>query len=420
MFSIKVSRHWAGVAPAAVTFDACHTSWVTNPVRLRPAATSASSEAAGSEAQKAVNGFLTSDLSQCFSSAVESGPWWLADLGAARRVARVRVHTRQDGVSGDFASVEARLGDSPAHASNPQFGQNAGSPHVGAVADFTPSTPMRGRFLSLQSVGAAPAALTLCDVEILEEGVAAQKMRGLGDSQSLRRCFDIDLALTILALRPFRNCVDVRRKGNQVDGMYTIYPFHCCPKASVSVYCDMTMEGGGWTVIQRRRDLQPRVDFSVSWEEYRSGFGHRPSGEFWLGNDLIHALTTQAPNELRIDLSDFTGLTRWAKFSHFSIRGVEDNFQLNVSGYSGTAGDSMAYHTGSYFSTIDKDLDIASWSCAAAFPGGWWYVACLSINLNGPYIEGPNSYDGEGIIYKSWTGLGYSLNTTSMMIRPTN
>lgn len=55
-----------------------------------------------------------------------------------------------------------------------------------------------------------------------------------------------------------------------------------------------------------------------------------------------------------------------------------------------------------------------------SFPGGWWYVACLSINLNGPYIEGPNSYDGEGIIYKSWTGLGYSLNTTSMMIRPTN
>ncbi|XP_037785652.1 microfibril-associated glycoprotein 4-like [Penaeus monodon] len=393
LFSSKVSRHWAGVAPAAVTFDACHTSWVTNPARLHPVSMSASSETVGSEAQKAVDGFLSSDMSHCFSSAVELGPWWLADLGETRRVSQVRVHTRQDGVSGDFASVEARLGDSATPASNPQFGQNAGSLHAGAEVDFAPSTPMSGRFLSLQSVGTGPGALTICDVEILAEGIQPKKMK---------------------------NCLDQRRVGNQVDGMYAIYPYRCCPRATVSVYCDMSRDGGGWTVIQRRRDIQPHINFSLSWEDYKNGFGYRPSGEFWLGNSLIHALSSQSPNELRIDLSDFSGLTTWAKYSQFFTLGVEDNFQLNVSGYSGTAGDSMAYHSGNNFSTVDKDVDAASWNCAYYFPGGWWYAACLSANLNGPYLGADNTILGQGIIYKSWTGLYYSLNSSTMMIRPVN
>lgn len=172
--------------------------------------------------------------------------------------------------------------------------------------------------------------------------------------------------MLLLHSRSTRSCLQLRRMGNQVNGMYTIYPFRCCPKGAVRVYCDMNTEGGGWAMIQRRRDLVPREKFERSWNDYRDGFGYMPSGEFWLGNDLISALTVQTPHELRIDLSDFTGLTRWAKYSLFSVSGIENNFQMTASGYSGTAGDSMSYHSGSFFSTIDKDLDSAGWNCAAA------------------------------------------------------
>ncbi|XP_042863779.1 uncharacterized protein LOC122248047 [Penaeus japonicus] len=178
MFGNKVSRHWAGFADAsAVTFDVCYTSWVTNPARLKPVATSASSESAGSEAQKATNGFLGSDISHCFSSTAETGPWWMADLGESKTISQVRVHTRQDGVSSDFLSVEARLGDSSVHDSNPEFGVNAGTPHVAAEVVFAPSEAMSGRYLSMKSLDGAAGPLTICDVEILEEHNDALKKK---------------------------------------------------------------------------------------------------------------------------------------------------------------------------------------------------------------------------------------------------
>ena len=44
-------------------------------------------------------------------------------------------------------------------------------------------------------------------------------------------------------------------------------------------------------------------------------------------------------------------------FDHFSVSGQEDHYRLRVSGYAGSAGDSMRHSHLQMFSTVDKDND---------------------------------------------------------------
>ena len=87
--------------------------------------------------------------------------------------------------------------------------------------------------------------------------------------------------------------------------------------------------------------------------------------------------------------------------------------------FSGTAGDSFSYHNGWPFTTPDEDNDFnPDVNCAFKFHGGWWFKWCHNAFLNGPYIHGPNSYSGEGIIWKAFKDLRYSLKSSQMKIRP--
>ena len=47
--------------------------------------------------------------------------------------------------------------------------------------------------------------------------------------------------------------------------------------------------GGGWTVIQRRKD--GNIEFEErDWVKYEDGFGNL-NGEFWIGLRSMHCLT---------------------------------------------------------------------------------------------------------------------------------
>ena len=61
--------------------------------------------------------------------------------------------------------------------------------------------------------------------------------------------------------------------------------------------------------------------------------------------------------------------------------------------FTGTAGNSLSYHNGMGFSTIDQD-NIKN--CSARFRGGWWYKSCHKANLNGEY---GNTESWKGIVY---------------------
>lgn len=64
------------------------------------------------------------------------------------------------------------------------------------------------------------------------------------------------------------------------------------------VFCDMETDGGGWTVIQRRK--VGLTSFNRDWKQYKEGFGNI-KGDFWLGNENIYRLSRR-PTVLRVEL----------------------------------------------------------------------------------------------------------------------
>ncbi|XP_065198674.1 angiopoietin-related protein 7-like isoform X1 [Sycon ciliatum] len=171
------------------------------------------------------------------------------------------------------------------------------------------------------------------------------------------------------------------------------------PTTRFTAYCDRETDGGGWIVFQRRQDGS--VDFYRDWNAYKRGFGSA-SGEFWLGLDTLHYLTSQAGStyELRIDMVfKTTGEKHYAKWSTFRVEGEANNYRLHVSGFSSpTLQDRMNYHNGQQFSTRDRDHDSWSGDCSNAYKGGWWYNTCHEINVNGLY--GRSDGDATGVVYR--------------------
>lgn len=202
-----------------------------------------------------------------------------------------------------------------------------------------------------------------------------------------------------------KDCSEVKSTGSSKSGVYSIN----VNNRSVEVYCDFSTPGGDWLVFQRRIDGS--VDFYQNWTSYANGFGNA-SGEFWLGNEILHQLTSNRRYKLRVDLEDFEGEKRFAEYSSFSVGPPSDYYRLKIGSYSGDAGDSLAPHNGQQFTTYDVDRDTYSTdNCARLYRGAWWHFRCHESNLNGKFYRGKHSNYADGIDWSKWRGFYYSLKS---------
>ncbi|RXN17005.1 tenascin-like isoform X2 [Labeo rohita] len=206
------------------------------------------------------------------------------------------------------------------------------------------------------------------------------------------------------------DCSQEKQNGVLQSGITEVFPQGREGKP-LMVYCDMETDGGGWTVFQRRKD--GKTDFFRSWREYSNGFGAL-DGEFWLGNEQLHNFTKMSPMTLRVDLSAGDESV-YAHYSTFSVDNMKKHYTIRVSGYSGTAGDSLTYHNGRPFSTRDRDPQPFITRCAMSYRGGWWYKNCHEANLNGLYNTKTNH---QGVIWTEWKGKDFSIPFTEMKFRP--
>ncbi|KAK5614476.1 hypothetical protein CRENBAI_022587 [Crenichthys baileyi] len=234
---------------------------------------------------------------------------------------------------------------------------------------------------------------------------------------------------TSAASTAIRDCSDHSLRGRTRSGVYLVTPD--LRGSSFPVFCDMELDGGGWTLLQRRQDGS--VSFNRTWVEYQAGFGVLNGGEFWLGNNKMHLLTRDRDMVLRVELEDFDGLTEHAQYEHFRVASERLRYRLTVGGYSGTAGDALRFsrtydHNNRMFTTPDRDHDrYPSGNCGAYYSSGWWFDACMAANLNGRYYVGKYKGVRDGIYWGTWHNISteyyptnerLSFKRVRMMIRP--
>ena len=196
---------------------------------------------------------------------------------------------------------------------------------------------------------------------------------------------------------PIENCCCLGYNNNNYNvkssGVYTIANFCGVKCSNTRVYCDTSSGGGGWTVIQRRKDGSADL-INRDWVEYEDGFGNL-HGEFWIGLRSMHCLTSQGHWELRIDYQLKNGTKSYLQYNKFSVGSSEDQYPLNVSGFDSiglTDPFNLAIsQNGMKFTSRDRDNDLYSGNCAHSM-GGFWYSNCGGLEINDDPNDGSTLY----------------------------
>ena len=210
-----------------------------------------------------------------------------------------------------------------------------------------------------------------------------------------------------------RDCMDYLNRGHTDSGIYTVM----VSSAVVDVYCDMETDGGGWMVFQRRASGNLE-NFDRGWFAYRDGFGDLNSSCWWGNKYLSLAFRDGRQYELRVDMTDWNGIHKYAKYGQFHVGEPIDKYPLTVIEYQGTAGDSLSHVNGQQFSTFDQDNDAHSTNCADVYNGGFWFKGCHFANPNGPYSTTSAVPYAQGVIwYHFHDSYYYSLKEVEMKFR---
>ncbi|XP_062615828.1 fibroleukin-like [Saccostrea cucullata] len=134
-----------------------------------------------------------------------------------------------------------------------------------------------------------------------------------------------------------KDCKDLCEEGQTTSGVYYIYPYSTLT-IPISVYCDMTTMGGGWTAIQKRVDGS--MIFDRNWADYKNGFGS-PEQNDWVENS----------SSLYVSITLQNGTTLYEMYDRFSVSDEAGKYQLFLAG---AATGTLEYHLQVQFTNTAK------------------------------------------------------------------
>jgi len=157
--------------------------------------------------------------------------------------------------------------------------------------------------------------------------------------------------------------------------------------------------------------------FNRSWAEFRVGFSDL-RGNYWLGNERLHRLTTSGRYKLRFDLQALNHSWYYTEYSSLSVFNETSNYKIRVSGYQGNAGDALWYSDGKMFTTFDRDNDrrsVSDGNCAVRTGGGFWHSNCTYCGVN--VIRGrPDDFKWRGRLGTQNVAITLNLQSSRMWL----
>ena len=165
-------------------------------------------------------------------------------------------------------------------------------------------------------------------------------------------------------------CDELQKFGQTESGLYevkTSVPLYKYSNKSTEefqrVSCEMSLFGGGWTVVQQNLDGFPTTK---SWLDYKFGFGDL-SGTFWLGNEALHRLTQNKNTELLVQLEGKNDKKYFALFKEFWIDGEKDSYKLKIA--KAERDRTLELDTNQFTVHNGKEFAVP----ASGGHAGWWY-----------------------------------------------
>ncbi|WP_010663314.1 fibrinogen-like YCDxxxxGGGW domain-containing protein [Marinilabilia salmonicolor] len=207
----------------------------------------------------------------------------------------------------------------------------------------------------------------------------------------------------------FKSCKEIKDANPEaVDGIYTIDPDGEGGSEPFECYCDMTTDGGGWTLVLLSNTAiagcpRPYWTEAVNNVNLNGALSTDiTSYDLFLGVRHWNFLGSSA----RLDMGESPSNLAHRAYYDFSLD-ESNNYALVMSNESvtihteGTASPGMyTYHNGRPLTTRDADHDAFSSNCSHNYyESAWWYGACMSGSFWGGGLESFQDapyWDGSG------------------------